>query len=131
MRRYRDQIHLSNLDAIPFILQCEGLPDRSMLFIDPPYYRKGPGLYTSFYKPSDHSILAHTVLDIKTPWIVTYDDTPQIRQIYRSRRQFGFDVNYHLQEKRVGTELLIASKGLRLSSETRARAINGPVVRAA
>lgn len=131
MRRYQDRIHLSNLDAIPFIRQCNSLPDRSMLFIDPPYYKKGPGLYTSFYKPGDHAILAATVLEASVPWVVTYDDTPEIRYIYRMRRQFSFDVNYTLQEKRVGTELLIASKGLRLPSETRDRRVNGPIARAA
>ena len=131
MRRYSDRIHLSNLDAIPFMRQCNTLPDRSMLFIDPPYYKKGPGLYTSFYKPTDHAVLSQTVLSLSVPWVVTYDDTPPIRNLYRDRRQFSFDVNYTLQEKRIGTELLIASKGLRLPSETRDRRVNGSVAKAA
>jgi DNA adenine methylase len=102
-----------------------------MLFIDPPYFKKGPGLYTSFYKPDDHSILAKSVLKVSTPWVVTYDDTPEIRSIYKERRQFSFDVNYTLQDKRLGTELLIASKGLRMPSETRDRRVNGSLAKAA
>lgn len=131
MRRYSSRIHLSNSDAIPFMRYCNSLPDRSMLFIDPPYFKKGPGLYTSFYKPGDHSSVADEVLRLTVPWVVTYDDTPPIRALYRDRRQFSFDVNYTLQEKRIGTELLIASKGLRLPSATRDRRVNGSLAKAA
>ena len=63
--------------------------------------------------------------------IVTYDDAPQIRGLYRDRRQYCFDINYSLQEKRIGTELLIASKSLRLPTEARDRQVNRPQYRAA
>lgn len=123
VRRYSDRITLTNHDALDFLLKCKSLPCRSMLFIDPPYFKKGPGLYTSFYKPDDHAELAERVIATSVPWVVTYDDTPQIRQLYRERRQFSFDVKYTLQDKRIGTELLIASKGLRLPSELRDRRV--------
>lgn len=121
--RYKNRIHLTNMDAIPFLSTCVDLPNTSLLFIDPPYYKKGPGLYTSFYKHEDHGKLAEKVLELNSPWIVTYDNVPQIREIYSTKRQFAFDINYSLQHKRVGTELLIASKGLRLPPEIRARQI--------
>jgi len=122
--KYRDRIHLTNQDASEFLANSTDLPKNSLLFIDPPYFKKGPGLYTSFYRPKDHSVLANQVLQLETPWVVTYDDVPEIRQLYRSRRQFSFDINYSLQDKRIGTELLIASKGLRLPAETRDRQVN-------
>lgn len=121
--RYRDRIHLSMLDAIEFMRSCGSLPTRSLLFIDPPYFRKGPGLYTSYYKPADHAVLADEVLKIATPWVVTYDDTPEIRSLYRSRRQLAFDIQYSLNEKKPGSELLIASKNLRLPEQLRDRQI--------
>lgn len=129
--RYRDRIHLSNVDATDFLANCSNLPSNSLLFIDPPYFKKGPGLYNSFYKPDDHGQLAKQVLELSSPWIVTYDDVLPIRQLYQTRRQFCFDINYSLQEKRVGTELLIASKGLRLPTAARARQVNRPVSRLA
>ena len=129
MSRYRDRIHLTNDDAAEFISKCSNLPDNSLLFIDPPYYKKGPGLYTSFYKAEDHAILARQVLQLNCPWVVTYDDVPQIRGLYRARRQFCFDINYSLQEKRLGTELLIASKGLRLPEGARDRQVHRPQYR--
>lgn len=129
--RYQDRIHLTNQDAVEFLRDCSNLPKNSLLFIDPPYFKKGPGLYTSFYKPEDHAILADNVLDLNSPWIVTYDDVSQIRDLYRDRRQFCFDINYSLQEKRTGTELLIASKGLRMPESARDRQVNRPQYRAA
>ena len=52
-----------------------------MVNIDPPYYAKGPELYTSFYQPEDHVNLARAVRSIKQPWMVTYDDVPEIRTV--------------------------------------------------
>lgn len=129
--KYKDRIHLTNLDALDFLSDCSDLPRNSLIFIDPPYYKKGPGLYTSFYKAKDHAALASKVLALDSPWVVTYDDVPQIRDLYKARRQFCFDINYSLQDKRVGTELLIASKGLKMPEETRDRQVSRPQHRAA
>lgn len=130
VRKYRDRIHLSRLDALDFIDRCaKGLPTDSLLFIDPPYFKKGAGLYTSFYRPEDHAKVAEAVLSASLPWVVTYDDVPEIRRLYRDRRQFTFDINYSLHEKRVGNELLVASKGLKLPDVFRARQVNRPQYR--
>lgn len=131
IKKYQDRIHLSNLDALKFLTKCKRLPEQSLLFIDPPYFKKGPGLYTSFYKPDDHAALAQKVTDLDRHWVVTYDDVPEIRRLYRSRRQYCFDIAYSLQEKRTGTELLIASKGIRIPEEARDRQVNRPQYRAA
>lgn len=130
--KYKDRIHLTNLDALDFLKRCErALPANSLLFVDPPYFKKGPELYTSFYKPEDHARLADRVMGVRWPWIVTYDDTPDIRRLYKDRRQYSFDVQYSLQEKRVGSELLIASKGLRVPDVVRDRQVNRPQYRTA
>jgi DNA adenine methylase len=115
IRKYKDRIHLTNMDAVNFIQYCKSvLPKSSFFCIDPPYYEKGSKLYTSFYKPDDHANLAELVVKLDAPWIVNYDDTPEIRHLYRQRRQHCFDINYSLQTKRIGTELLISSTGLKL-----------------
>ena len=115
IKKYKDHIHLTNLDALDFLKVCKDrLPTRSLLFIDPPYFNKGANLYTSFYKPEDHASLAAQVINYDLPWIVTYDDTPEIRLLYQNRSRFSFDIKYSLQEKRLGSELMIASKALKL-----------------
>lgn len=130
--KYRNRIHLTRLDALDFIKKVDAtLPTSTFLCIDPPYFQKGQGLYTSFYEPKDHSVLAQAILRTEKPWVVTYDKVDTIGKLYKSRRQFEFDINYSIETKRKGTELLIASKGLRLPSEIRERQINQPQYRAA
>jgi DNA adenine methylase len=126
IQRYKDRVHLSNLDALDFLIKSEReLPRAStLLFIDPPYFNKGANLYTSFYKPGDHANLAKVILATDLPWIVTYDDTPEIRMLYRSRRQYCFDIQYSIQDKRMGTELLVAGKGIRIPVPLRANQVN-------
>lgn len=131
IQRYRSRIHLSNLDALEFMQQSESTPEDTFYCIDPPYFNKGSDLYTSFYTPDDHVKVAEAILELDRPWIVTYDNTTAVQKLYRSRRQFVFDINYSLQIKRVGTELLIASKGLRLTPEIRTRQVHRPQHRAA
>lgn len=129
--KYRTRISLYRQDALAFLDQMERqLPTRSFFCIDPPYFNKGSSLYTSFYDPRDHLAVSQAVLALERPWILTYDAAPEIARLYKSRRQFGFDVHYSLQTKRVGTELLVASKGLRLPSETRERLVHRPQYRA-
>ncbi|WP_347311344.1 DNA adenine methylase [Defluviimonas sp. SAOS-178_SWC] len=128
--RYADRIHLSNSDALDFLDCCGAtLPENTLMFIDPPYFKKGPELYTNFYKPDDHATLAEKVLAVGLPWLVTYDDTPEIRRLYRDRRQYAFGINYSLNEKRVGAELLVVSKGLRVPSDVRDNQVNRPQYR--
>jgi DNA adenine methylase len=131
INKYKERIHLTNLDAIEFMRLCDkSLPSDSLMFIDPPYYNKGVELYTSFYQDGDHVDLSELVMKLKNPWIMTYDDVDAIRRLYKNRRQYSFDVNYSLQTKRLGTELLIASKNLRMPEAVKERQVNRPQYRA-
>ena len=130
--KYRNRIHLAQRDALAFIEDIQRrLPKTTFLCIDPPYFSKGKGLYTSFYDPEDHKILSRGILSLPNPWIVTYDNTARITHLYKERRQYEFDINYSLETKRRGTELLIASKGLRMPAEVRDRQVHRPQYRAA
>lgn len=130
--KYKSRIHLYRLDALAFIEEMDSdLPRRSFFCIDPPYYNKGSSLYTSFYNSTDHLAVSQAVLGLDRPWILTYDNVPEISHLYKARRQFSFDVNYSVQTKRIGSELLIASKGLKLPGEIRERLFYRPQYRAA
>lgn len=115
IEKYKHRIHLYNLDAIDFINQThKELPINSFYCIDPPYYVKGSTLYTSFYKPEDHQLLSEVILKLNRPWILTYDDSPEIQKLYRQNRQYRFNLNYTAAQKRIGTELLVTSKKLKI-----------------
>lgn len=104
----RDQIQLSCLDAGVFVQEV--LPEshqKTLVNLDPPYYKKGCDLYANFYQPSDHALLAKAVAKIKRRWMVTYDDAPEIRALYAKYPLYGTKLNYSAQVKRLGTELLV------------------------
>ena len=115
--RYRSRIHLSCMDAVEFISTLDEADARVFLFVDPPYFAKGSSLYVSHYKPGDHRTLADALQEVSQRWVLTYDDEPEIRKLYRGYRQFSVGVQYSVNRKRQGKELLIPSKYLRVPSE--------------
>lgn len=124
VRKYRSRIHLYNLDAIALMDKSETLPKHTFFYIDPPYFNKGSSLYTSFYDSAEHREVADAIMRLAHPWILTYDNVNEIRKLYKNRRQFVFDIKYSVQIKRTGTEILIASKGLRLTPEIKSHTAN-------
>ena len=111
--RYREVIHLSNLDARLCLAQWDKqLPARALLNIDPPYYGKGSELYTNHYKPQDHAGLAQQVRRLRHPWMLTYDDTPAIEALYRPLPTYRMSLLYSAQTKRTGAELLMLAPRL-------------------
>lgn len=113
--KYRRRIHLHRLDALDFLAQIDQfLPTRSLTCIDPPYFNKGSSLYTSFYKREDHESLSRTILSLDRPWLLTYDDAAAIRDLYSDCGQYSFDVQYSVETKRIGTELMVAQSSLLL-----------------
>lgn len=130
VRKYRDHIHLHRKDALGFLRHVErNLPERTFLCIDPPYFNKGSTLYTSFYQPDDHETVARKILSLDQPWIITYDRCAEISALYKARRQFEISLNYSAQVKRVGSELLIPSKGLKLPEALRESQVHRPQYR--
>lgn len=111
--RYKKQIHVYREDAVQFLSTADfKVGTKAFFCIDPPYYNKGSSLYTNFYRPHDHANLSQAISELRRPWIVTYDDTPQIRELYASFDLYHVDVNYSAHGKRVASELLIPSEGL-------------------
>ena len=109
----RTDIRLSNMDATQFIE--EYIPDiegEAFINIDPPYYVKGKGLYQNFFEHDDHYRLFESIKRITHPWIVTYDDTPEICGIYAEYAPEPFGLTYTAQTKCKGTEVIIHSPEL-------------------
>jgi len=106
----KKRITLTNLDAVDFITEVlPSIDEKCLINIDPPYYVKGKGLYQNFFEPEDHYRLFECVKNISQPWIVTYDDTPEINDIYSEFYPHSFGLTYVAQVKRKGTEVIIHS----------------------
>lgn len=116
---FANQIHLTNDDATEIIRdihQIHNNLDNSFLYLDPPYYCKGKHLYLNNYGHDGHQSLATEMaqVDQNLRWLISYDNTPEIIALYSQKRLATFDLNYTLQEKRFGSELLIFSENLTL-----------------
>ncbi len=112
--KYKNKIKLHNLDAIEFI-NTVVIKSRTTNFIllDPPYYKKGASLYNNFYSHDDHLALQKKISALRRHyWILTYDNIPEIAEMYSKFRAVNYSINYTAQNKYSGSELLIYSKNV-------------------
>jgi DNA adenine methylase len=117
-----DQIKVYNDDALVFLRKRIGRmstkkQNRFIVYLDPPYYQQGANLYMNYYNIKDHLKLAKYLL--KGPqykWLLSYDNTPEIRALYPAIDIFTYKLSYTAQEKKIGSELLIPSPNLILPS---------------
>lgn len=111
--KHKDNIMLSNLDAVDFLQQVvSNVELKCLVNLDPPYYVKGKGLYQNFFVHDDHYRLFEEVKKIQQPWIVTYDDTVEIREIYEEFNPSAFDLTYTAQVKGKGKEVIVHKPGI-------------------
>ncbi|WP_205974199.1 DNA adenine methylase, partial [Pseudomonas viridiflava] len=93
--RRADDIFLFNMDAELFLHTVDAMPlSNALIYIDPPYYVNGRRLYDNFYEHDDHCRISKLVASLKTPWVLSYDDTEQIRRFYSNSRVAEIDLIY-------------------------------------
>lgn len=112
--RYKNRIRLSNLDALKLIDSIDGkISNQSLIYFDPPYYVKGTrDLYTRFYKKSDHKEVAERIKRLQHNWIVSYDNAPEICELYRGLKFLTYDIYYSAKTRYKGSEVMIFSNNL-------------------
>lgn len=104
------KIHVTNFDTENWLPIIDKLvPSNSLIYLDPPYYEKGQGLYRNFYQHKDHVEVKNQLANIKTPWVVSYDNHSTIKEIYQQYRQVEYTLNYSASKKRKATEVIIYS----------------------
>lgn len=109
----KNEICVINDDAIKFLSEKKKYINSidAFTYIDPPYFIKGPKLYRYFYKLDDHKNLARFLCQFKSPWLVSYDNTIEIKKMYSKAigvREIYFD--YSAGGTKVGKELLISNQ---------------------
>lgn len=105
---FRDRIKIYNLDALELLNSVDSLlPQDSLIYLDPPYYVKGQGLYRNFYMHEDHVQIRKALDTVKSKWIVSYDNCPEIKEIYTGYRQVDYALNYSAYYKVKGSEVMI------------------------
>lgn len=113
---FKDRITLTNLDAADLLsTKARALPVRSLLYLDPPYYVAGTQrLYASYYRPEDHADVARLLSKVGRPWLVSYDDAPEIRALYNAHRFQAYDLRYTAADRYDGAEIMFFSDDLKI-----------------
>lgn len=113
---YRSRIRLYNLDAADFVRGVlPSLPNKTLIYLDPPFYCKAQGLYEHHYSHGDHQTIAKIVqTQITVPWIVSYDFQPEIMQLYKGYPTISYGLNYFAAKPRRGSEVMFFAPDVRI-----------------
>jgi DNA adenine methylase len=113
--KHSGAIHVYEEDAYNLLLRCHKfLPRNSMVYLDPPYFVKGEGLYRNSYKMQDHLKIARLLgsTRFRRPWIVSYDNADQIRKMYHYANSVAYGLRYTAQKRYTGSEVMFFSSRL-------------------
>lgn len=106
INKYRDRILLLNLDVIELIKYIKKGIGSSLIYFDPPYYQQGKNLYMNFYNDNDHEKLSKLIYKLNNPLVVTYDNNPFIKNLYKKFNSHKFSINYSAYNHSKGKELM-------------------------
>lgn len=113
--KHAEGIHVYEEDAHALLQRChQFLPAKSLIYLDPPYYVKGAGLYRNFYKHDDHVKIAQLLglQRFNRPWVVSYDNAEEIREMYAYTTPYAYGLHYTAQRRYTGSEVMFFSKHL-------------------
>lgn len=108
-------------DSLNLLKRCtKFLPKQSLIYLDPPYYVKGKGLYRNYYEHDDHVAIAQKLQqkNFKWPWVVSYDNTEEICAMYQMSQSLSYGLNYTAQRRYVGNEVMFFSRNIVLPNTT-------------
>ena len=117
-------IHVYEEDAHQLLMRChQFLPTKSLVYLDPPYYIKGAGLYRNFYKHYDHVRIAKLLGSdrFRRPWVVSYDNVEEIKEMYAYAVPYAYGLNYTAQRRYIGSEVMFFSRRLEAPVQTMER----------
>lgn len=116
---YADRIKLHNNDAVDFVKYIvQATPQNTIMYLDPPYYKKGRGLYMNYYNDVDHEKIRDVITQVDSiKWIVSYDNSPFIKSLYQAFRSQEFYLNYSANNNGKGTEVIFFSDNCKVTEE--------------
>ena len=109
---FRDKISLYNQDTLTLLKANTKNFNKMVLYLDPPYYVKGASLYKNFYSHEDHVSISQFLRSVDGVWIVSYDDVPDIVDIYSDFKKRRFSLSYSAGSKKRGKEIMFFSNNL-------------------
>lgn len=111
---FKDKIHLYNEDALKLIKKIKKTKN-TIFYFDPPYYLMGPSLYMNHYKYDDHKEVSEQIRKIKNAkWIVSYDDVPEIQELYKGTKKIDYSFIHMAHNARIGKESIFCSDNIKI-----------------
>lgn len=107
------RISIYNFDAKEFLeTKLQNIHGTSLIYLDPPYYVKGQGLYKNYYEHADHVEIAKLLYALKKPWLLSYDNHLEICSLYSKFSKIEYGLVYTAQKKYSGSEVIFFSDSL-------------------
>jgi DNA adenine methylase len=113
--KMKSRIRVTRMDALTFLnAGSVAWPEKTLIYLDPPYYAKGRDLYYDYYQHDDHVRVERYVAEhmASKKWIVSYDNVPTIRSLYKAYQQIVYRIGYSARESRQGSEAMFFSNTL-------------------
>lgn len=116
---YADRIELHNEDAVDLVCRIsQNTENDILLYLDPPYYKKGRGLYMNYYNDSDHKKIRDAIAQVEhIKWVVSYDNSAFIKSLYSDFRSLEFCLNYSANNNGKGKEVMFFSDNCEITAE--------------
>jgi DNA adenine methylase len=109
LRKYNTKI-----TSLDFSKLIQDESEKSLIYLDPPYYEKGKELYQYSFSEEKHKDLMLLLSKTNHNWVLSYDDNPIIRKLYSWAKIIEIDTTYTIntssKKKNTKKELLILSK---------------------
>jgi DNA adenine methylase len=87
--------------------------DDCFIYADPPYFEKAGTLYLNSFTADDHERLAATLRrHASSRWLLTYDNVPAVRDLYKGLRKATFPLHYSAHRVVRAEEIAVFSQGL-------------------
>ncbi|MFA6570496.1 MAG: DNA adenine methylase [Bacteroidota bacterium] len=126
---------ITNSDYQP-VVEAEG--ENVFIFLDPPYYSAiKSALYGkngNLHKIFDHVRFSETMKNCKHKWLVTYDDSSYIRDLFSFANIINWDLMYGMRNQtpssnQKGRELFIANYSISLPEQEQLRLVMEPKIK--
>ena len=109
---YADKIVVSSIDGTDLIKKYAARSN-TFIYADPPYFEKARGLYMNAFSLADHKALAEVLNShARRSWVLTYDNAPQVAELYPDRRRHEFELYYSAHRARRAKEIVVLSDSL-------------------
>lgn len=109
----KSRIRVYQQDALAF-LAMRPFGSKSLIYLDPPYFKPGKALYLNAYDPDDHAKVQAAVRRLRSPWIISYDDVAPVRRLYAGFRSRRITLLHTARSTHPGREIMFFSNELRI-----------------